>query len=91
VTGLAAPFIYQLQSEGRFPRRIKIGVRAVGWSNEMSQWLDDRIADSREQSDVSECGGDGKPGYQILRSGGYNGKRIEDRLVVSSPFYRGGA
>jgi len=31
VTGLRRSMIYQLEAELRFPRRIKIGVRAVGW------------------------------------------------------------
>jgi prophage regulatory protein len=31
VTGLRRSMIYQLEAEKRFPRRIKIGVRAVGW------------------------------------------------------------
>jgi len=54
MTGLGRSFIYQLQSEARFPRRIKIGVRAVGWlERDVLKWLDDRIADSREQSDVN--------------------------------------
>jgi prophage regulatory protein len=48
MTGLGRSFIYELQAEGRFPRRIKIGVRAVGWlEEEVRKWLDDRIADGR--------------------------------------------
>lgn len=48
LTGLGRSFIYQLQAEGRFPQRIKLGVRAVGWVEEEAQrWLGDRIAESR--------------------------------------------
>jgi prophage regulatory protein len=45
---LGRSFIYQLQGENRFPRRIKIGKRAVGWlDDDVRKWLADRIADSR--------------------------------------------
>jgi len=50
VTGLGRSCIYQLQAEKRFPRRIKIGLRAVGWlEEEVQKWLADRIADSRRE------------------------------------------
>jgi prophage regulatory protein len=50
VTGLGRSCIYQLQAEKRFPRRIKIGLRAVGWlEDEVQKWLADRIADSRRK------------------------------------------
>jgi prophage regulatory protein len=48
LTGLGRSFIYQLQSDGRFPRRIKLGARAVGWlEDEVQQWVADKIAESR--------------------------------------------
>jgi len=32
--------IYQMQAEGRFPQRIKLGERAVGWlESEVRDWL----------------------------------------------------
>jgi prophage regulatory protein len=50
-TGLGRSFIYQLQARNRFPKRIKIGVRAVGWlESEVQQWLTERIAQSRRES-----------------------------------------
>jgi prophage regulatory protein len=50
VTGLGRSCIYQLQAEKRSPRRIKIGLRAVGWlEDEVQKWLADRIADSRRE------------------------------------------
>ena len=49
-TGLGRSFIYQLQAQNRFPKRIKIGVRAVGWlENEVQEWLAGRIAQSRHE------------------------------------------
>ena len=48
VTGLCRSMIYQLEAERRFPRRIKIGARAVGWvEGEVHQWLVQRIEQSR--------------------------------------------
>lgn len=48
LTGLGRSFIYQLQAEGRFPQRIKLGARAAGWvEEEVQMWLGDRIAESR--------------------------------------------
>jgi prophage regulatory protein len=39
-TGLCRSMIYQLEVEQRFPNRIKIGVRAVGWlEEEVQEWL----------------------------------------------------
>ncbi|HUX73628.1 MAG TPA: AlpA family phage regulatory protein [Steroidobacteraceae bacterium] len=41
--------IYQLEAEQRFPRRIKIGVRAVGWiDGEVQQWVRQRIEQCRK-------------------------------------------
>ena len=40
--------IYQMQAEGRFPQRIKLGERAVGWlESEVRDWLATRIDASR--------------------------------------------
>jgi predicted DNA-binding transcriptional regulator AlpA len=39
-----------MQAENRFPRRIKIGVRAVGWlEDEVQGWLAKRIESSRHR------------------------------------------
>ncbi len=41
--------IYQLEAEERFPKRIKIGIRAVGWiESEVQIWVAKRIAASRK-------------------------------------------
>jgi predicted DNA-binding transcriptional regulator AlpA len=43
--------IYQLEADLRFPKRVKIGVRAVGWlDKEVKAWLIRRIALSRTKS-----------------------------------------
>lgn len=48
VTGLRRSMIYQLEAEQRFPKRIKIGIRAVGWlESEVQMWVSRRIAASR--------------------------------------------
>ncbi len=43
-TGLGRSMIYQLEATQRFPRRIRIGVRAVGWlETEVQQWIAERV------------------------------------------------
>ena len=44
-TGLKKTKIYELQSEGEFPMRVKITAHAVGWiEHEVQAWLAGRIA-----------------------------------------------
>jgi prophage regulatory protein len=51
-TGLCRSMIYQLEAEHRFPPRIKIGVRAVGWiEREVEEWLTQRVERSRRVPD----------------------------------------
>jgi prophage regulatory protein len=48
LTGLGRSMIYQMQAEGRFPQRIKLGERAVGWlESEVRDWLATRIETNR--------------------------------------------
>jgi prophage regulatory protein len=48
LAGLGRSMIYQMQAEGRFPQRIKLGQRAVGWlESEVRTWLATRIETSR--------------------------------------------
>jgi len=48
VTGLCRSMIYQLEAEKRFPSRIRLGLRAVGWiEGEVQEWLAIRIERSR--------------------------------------------
>ena len=54
VTGLCRSMIYQMEADLRFPQRVKIGVRAVGWlDKEVNAWLVRRIALSRSNSAIS--------------------------------------
>jgi prophage regulatory protein len=47
-TGLSGSSIYRMASAGTFPKPIKLGERSSGWiGSEVDQWLDDRIATSR--------------------------------------------
>jgi prophage regulatory protein len=44
VTGLCRSMIYLMEADQRFPKRVKIGVRAVGWlEKEVEAWLTRRI------------------------------------------------
>lgn len=44
-TGLKKTKIYELQSEGQFPMRVKITAHAVGWiEDEVQAWLAGRVA-----------------------------------------------
>ena len=53
VTGLCRSMIYQMEADLRFPQRVKIGVRAVGWlEKEVNAWLISRISISRSKSTV---------------------------------------
>jgi predicted DNA-binding transcriptional regulator AlpA len=44
--------IYQLEAERRFPSRVRIGLRAVGWIEaEVQTWLAEQIRRSRTVAD----------------------------------------
>jgi prophage regulatory protein len=48
VTGLCRSMIYQLESERRFPIRVKLGPRAVGWiEGEVHAWVTNRMSYNR--------------------------------------------
>jgi prophage regulatory protein len=50
-TGLGRSMVYQLEAEQRFPARVRIGERAVGWlEDEIQGWLAERIVLSRRSS-----------------------------------------
>jgi len=50
VTGLGRSMIYQMEADQRFPKRVRIGTRAVGWlEGEVRAWLQKRIELSRAQ------------------------------------------
>jgi len=48
ITGVKRSMIYQMEAEHRFPRRIKIGARAVVWlEEEVRAWVAQRVDSSR--------------------------------------------
>jgi predicted DNA-binding transcriptional regulator AlpA len=50
-TGLGRSMVYQLEAAQRFPARVRISDRAVGWAEEEVQgWLAERILRSRAPS-----------------------------------------
>jgi prophage regulatory protein len=43
-TGFKRAHIYSLMKEGKFPKSMRLGVRAVGWDSvEIDQWIADRL------------------------------------------------
>lgn len=58
MTGLGRSMIYQLEAERRFPCRVRIGARAVGWvESEVQGWLAGRIQYYRAAPDTALVGG----------------------------------
>ena len=54
MTGLRRSMIYRMQAEKRFPQRIKLTERAVGWlEREVQEWLAQRIENSRGKTSGS--------------------------------------
>ena len=51
-TGLASSTLYAHIAQGRFPKPVKIGARAVAWrSDEIQAWIDSRpVAELREEA-----------------------------------------
>ncbi len=50
MTGFRRSMIYHMEAELRFPKRVKIGTRAVGWlESEVQAWLVNKIDVSRTQ------------------------------------------
>jgi prophage regulatory protein len=51
ITGLCRSSIYQMEAERRFPCRIKIGARSVGWvEGEVQSWLRQRTETGRPRA-----------------------------------------
>jgi len=43
-TGFKRAHIYNLMKAGKFPKALRLGVRAVGWDSvEIDQWIADRL------------------------------------------------
>ncbi len=50
-TGLSRSTIYVRLDQGRFPRAVSLGARAVGWIEaEVDEWIRERIAASRSDA-----------------------------------------
>ena len=51
-TGLSRSTIYVRLDQGRFPRPVSLGARAVGWiESEVAEWMRARIAASRSDAE----------------------------------------
>ena len=51
-TGVSRTTIYQWMAEGRFPRPVRLGARAMGWIEaDFDEWLRERIAKSRDAAE----------------------------------------
>jgi len=51
-TGLSRSTIYVRLEQGRFPRPVSLGGRAVGWIEaEVDEWIRERIAESRSDAE----------------------------------------
>ena len=54
ITALSRSTIYQLEAQQRFPRRVKVGLRAVGWvDSEVQAWLAERMSKRPCREDLS--------------------------------------
>ena len=52
-TGLSRSTVYQRVAEGRFPKSVSLGARAVGWVEaEVDEWIAHQIEQSREFRDA---------------------------------------
>lgn len=48
ITGLCRTVVYQLEADDRFPKRVYLTERAVGWlEGEVQGWLAQRVAERR--------------------------------------------
>ena len=53
-TGLSKTHIYVLIAEGKFPKPVHLGGRAVGWvDDDVQAWLDGQILASRKVAEQS--------------------------------------
>lgn len=50
-TGLSRSTIYVRLDQGRFPKPVSLGARAVGWiESEVDEWIRERIEESRSDA-----------------------------------------
>jgi len=51
-TGLSRSTIYNLISQGRFPKQIELGARSVGWVDaEIDEWLETKVVHRNAQQE----------------------------------------
>jgi prophage regulatory protein len=51
-TGISRSMVYLLESQGRFPGRVKVSARAVAWlADEVQSWIDAKKANRRITTD----------------------------------------
>lgn len=56
-TGLSRSTIYVRLDQGRFPRPVSLGARAVGWiESEVDEWIRKRIVASRSDAERAHHG-----------------------------------
>ncbi len=62
-TGLSRSTIYVRRAEGKFPRPVSLGGRAVGWvESEMDDWIEERIGKGRLEGVRAGERGEAAPG-----------------------------
>ncbi len=67
-TGLSRSTIYVRLAEGRFPRPVSLGARAVGWIEaEVDGWIRERITESRFEGARAGERGEAAPGIPGAR------------------------
>ena len=67
-TGLSRSTIYVRVAAGRFPQPVALGGRAVGWIEaEVDEWVRERIAESRVESDQARERGEAMHGGHEAR------------------------
>lgn len=49
LVGLGRSSIYKMVADGKFPKQVRIGSRAVAWrSDEIEQWIQEKLSESEE-------------------------------------------
>jgi prophage regulatory protein len=57
ITGVPRSGIYARMADGKFPKSIRLGARAVGWiESEVDEWILDRIKQSRKTAEEPSHG-----------------------------------
>ncbi len=88
-TGLGRSMIYQLESARRFPCRVRIGARAVGWVEaEVQNWLAGRVEHHRvaERCEAARTVATPAPTYRVANGlaprKALNKQPVDSQLVL---------